>query len=685
MRTVPSRLRRRTLEVSLTLALGVLVAVPAVAIAQDRGSPEGEWRYQSGDAWGTRYSSLDQVDASNFEDLEIQWVWRGDNFSPHPLYVSRSTPSYIDGVLYTVAGYRRTVVAIDPKTGETLWMYREPNTKRWEESMRSSYGKGVGYSEIDGRTIIYVITPGFFLHALDGKTGEHLEGFGKRVRIPGFPRTGVIDLLADLGHDYDPEKGIPMEVGYITSSSPPIVVNGTIVVGNSHEQGYNQTRIENVPGDILGYDARTGEHKWKFNVIPQSASEPGFDTWDNDAWRWTGDVSSWAPLSADLERGLVFIPTNAPTIDYYGGFRPGNNLFGTSIIALDVETGERAWHFQTVHHPIWNYDLPNVPILVDVTVDGKEVPMVIQTTKQGLTFAFNRETGEPVWPIEEHPVPQSIVPGEQMASTQPIPTKPEPLNPLGLSEDDLIDFTPELRKEALELMSQYRIGGPYMPPLPNNHSESVKAWIACSGGLNITHPAVLDPETGILYQPSGPGCTGRMLQPGSDVDEGVHGCTSDSGDCTTTGTTVSDWVQGDRVAWSGPQRLPIHKPPYSKITAIDMNTGELVFEIPVGEASDQLKQHPALQGVDLSGVSGRGRAVMMATGSLLLATEGATGPAVLNAHDKRTGEELGSVELPAPGMYGMMTYMHEGRQYIVVQIGRGGQFPGSLAALALPE
>ena len=685
MRTIPRRLRQRTLELCFTLALGVLLALPALTIAQDRGSPEGEWRYQSGDAWGTRYSPLDQVDASNFEDLEIQWVWRGDNFSPHPLYLSRSTPSFIDGVLYTVAGYRRTVAAIDAKTGETLWMYREPNTKRWEESMRASYGKGVGYAEIDGRGVIYTITPGFFLHALDAKTGEHLEGFGKAVPIPGFPRTGVVDLLADLGHDYDPDKGLPMDIGYITSSSPPIVVNGTIVVGNSAEQGYNQTRIENVPGDILAYDARTGEHKWKFNVIPQSESEFGFDTWENDAWQWTGDVSSWAPLSADLERGIVYIPTNAPTIDYYGGFRPGNNLFGTSIIALDVETGQRVWHFQTVHHPIWNYDLPNVPILVDVTVNGEEVPMVIQTTKQGFTFAFNRETGEPVWPIEERPVPQSIVAGEKLAPTQPFPTKPEPLNPLELSEDDVIDFTPELREEALQIMSQYRIGGPYIPPLPNDHAESVRGWIACSGGLNITHPAVLDPETGILYQPSGPGCAGRTVRPGEDVDDGVHGCTSDSGDCTTTGKTVSDWVRGGGVGWGGPQRLPIHKPPYSKITAIDMNTGERVFDVPVGEASEQLKQHPALQGVDLSGVSGRGRAVMMATGSLLLATEGANGPPVLNAHDKRTGEELGSVVLPAPGMYGMMTYMHEGRQYIVVQIGKGGEFPGSLAALALPE
>ena len=328
---------------------------------------------------------------------------------------------------------------------------------------------------------------------------------------------------------------------------------------------------------------------------------------------------------------------------------------------------------------------PTSPILVDVRVDGQDVPMVIQTTKQGLTFAFNRETGEPVWPIEERPVPASIVPNEQLARTQPIPTKPAPLNPLGLSEENVIDFTPALKQEALEIMSQYRIGGPYMPPLPDNHTEDVKGWIGCSGGLNITNPAVLDPETGYLYQPSGPRCSGRMVQPGANVDSGNHGCTSDSGNCTTTGTTVSDWVGGGGVGWGGPQGLPIHKPPYSKITAIDMNTGEHVWEIPVGEAGAQLRRHPALQGLDLSGVGGRGRAVMMATKTLLLATEGSQGPPVLNAHDKATGQKLGSIELPAPGMYGMMTYMHEGRQYIVVQIAKGVEFAGSLAALRLPE
>ena len=668
----------------LLLALGVFLALPTLAVAQDRGTPEGEWRYQSGDAWGTRYSGLDQIDAENFEDLELAWVWRGDNFGPHPTYVSRSTPSYIDGVLYTVTGYRRTVAAVDPATGETLWTYREPNTKRWEESMRSSYGKGVAYAEVDGRGVIYVITPAFFLHAFDAKSGEHLEGFGGQVPIPGFPRTGVVDLLADLGYDYDPYNGIPMDVGYITSSSPPIVVNGTVVVGNSHEQGYSQSRIENVPGHILAYDARTGDHKWKFNVIPQSESEFGFDTWENEAWQWTGDVSSWAPLSADLDRGIVYIPTNAPTIDYYGGFRPGNNLFGTSVIALDVETGQRVWHFQTVHHPIWNYDLPNVPILADVTINGQDTPIAVQTTKQGMTFVFNRETGEPVWPIEERPVEASIVPGEQLSPTQPFPTRPAPLNPLNLTEDQLIDFTPELKQEALEIMSQYRVGGPYMPPLPNNHTESVKGWIGCSGGLNITHPAVLDPETGYLYQSNGPGCSGRTVQPGADVDGDMHNCTADSGECTTTGTTISDWVQGGGVGWSGPQGLPMHKPPWSKITAIDLNTGDHAFDVPVGSPPDRITRHPALRDLDLSDTSGVGRAIMMVTKSLLFATEGQNGPAVLNAHDKRTGEKLGSIDMPAPGMYGMMTYLHEGRQFIVVQIGQGGSVPGSLAAFALP-
>ena len=309
--------------------LALATAIPVQA--QERGNPPGEWRFQSGDSWGTRYSPVDQINAANFSDVEVAWVWRADNYGPEVDPQMKSTPTYIDGILYTVAGQRRTVAAIDPATGETIWSYREPNTTRWERSMRQNYGKGVAYGEIDGRGVIYYTSPGYFLHALDAKTGRHLEGFGERVPLENFPVTGVVDLLVPLldgwgpweayEGEYDPDYGIPRELGFITTSSPPIVVNGTVVVGNSAEQGYNQTRIENVPGDILAFDARTGEHKWKFHVIPRPG-EFGHETWENDAWEFTGDVSSWAPMSADQERGMVYIPTNPPTIDYFGGFRP---------------------------------------------------------------------------------------------------------------------------------------------------------------------------------------------------------------------------------------------------------------------------------------------------------------------------------------------------------------------------
>ncbi|PCH61840.1 MAG: hypothetical protein COC19_04080, partial [SAR86 cluster bacterium] len=379
------------------LSLAALALLPLSASAQETV----EWTTLGGDFAHTRFSPAKQIDRDNFEDLEVAWTWDGSSFEAQS---GRSTPSYINGRLYTVAGARRHVVAIDPQSGETLWTYREPNTERHQYSMRADYGKGVGYGVVDGRDVIYIISPGFFLTALDAESGNPLEGFGKPVPIEGFPDTGVVDLLADLGHPYDPYKGIPLERGYITSSSPPIVVNGVVIVGNSAEQGYHQSRIENVPGDMLAYDAKSGEFLWKFNVIPQPG-EYGHETWENDAWQYTGDISSWAPLSADPELGLVYVPTNGVTIDYYGGHHPGDNLYGTSLIALDVRTGERRWHFQMVHHDIWNFDTPTAPILLDVMTPNGMTPIVAQPTKQGLVYTFNRETGEPIWPIEEVPMP----------------------------------------------------------------------------------------------------------------------------------------------------------------------------------------------------------------------------------------------------------------------------------------
>ena len=342
----------------LSAALAAVFVVACAGPQQGGVVTEGDWPYIGSNAASQRYTQLDQITPENFGDLELAWVWEGTEY---PNVNARATPIYVNGKLISVAGERRHVVATNAATGHELWSWVEPETFRWEYSMRKNHGKGVAYANVDGRDIIYVVTPAFFLHALDAETGQPIEGFGGSVPIDGFPETGTVDLLADLGHEYDPYKGIPLETGYITSSSPPIVVDGVIVVGNSAEQGYNQSRQENVPGDILAYDARTGEHLWKFNVLP-GPGEVGHETWENDAWEWTGDISSWAPLSADTERGIVYIPTNGATQDFFGGFRPGDNLFSTSLIALDVQTGQRVWHYQLVHHDIWNYDTSTAPV-----------------------------------------------------------------------------------------------------------------------------------------------------------------------------------------------------------------------------------------------------------------------------------------------------------------------------------
>ncbi|HIE92865.1 MAG TPA: hypothetical protein EYQ83_08365 [Acidobacteria bacterium] len=510
---------RRVARLACVLAFGVLLAFPTPGLAQGPGTEDGQWTYLGGDAWHTRYTPADQIDASNFEELKLAWQWDASSFGAS---TARATGSYIDGKLITVAGDRRHVVALNPSSGEMLWSFTEPNTHRWEYSMRAGYGKGIAYAEIDGRGVVYLSTPGFFLHALDADTGVPLENWGRPVPIPGFRESGTVDMVEDLIADwgpwismdrpYDANQGIPQEIGYITSSSPPIVVNDVVVVGNSAEQGYNQTRVDNVPGDILGYDARTGEHLWKFHVIPRPG-QVGHETWENDAWQWTGDVSSWAPMSSDPELGLVYIVTNGATIDYYGGFHPGDNLFSTSMIALDVKTGERKWHFQMVHHDIWNYDTPTAPVLMDVTVDGRKVKGVFQATKQAFLYALNRETGEPIWPMEERPVPQSNVPGEQLAATQPFPTKPAPYDLQGRTEDHLIDYTPELRQRALEVARAGNFFAPlFNPPTHVGNEQGAGPARVCpggTGGTNITGPAVGDPVAGVMFVTSHSGC-GRL-------------------------------------------------------------------------------------------------------------------------------------------------------------------------------
>jgi quinoprotein glucose dehydrogenase len=631
-----------------------------------------EWFTLGGDYAHTRYTPADEITADNFEDLEVVWEWDGSSYNGQS---GRSTPTYVDGKLFTVSGARRHVVAIDPKTGETIWSYRLPNTGRWEYSMRASYGKGIGYSRINGKGVVYISTPGFFLVALDAETGAPLEGFGGQVPVDGFPATGVVDMLADLGHPYDPYDGIPLEVGYITTSSPPIVVNDTVVVGNSAEQGYLQARVENVPGDILAYDRVSGNFKWKFNVIPKPG-EYGHETWENDAWQWTGDVSSWAPLTADPENNIVYVPTNPPTIDYYGGFRPGDGLFGTSLIALDTETGERRWHFQTVHHDVWNYDNPAAPIQLDLNIPGRgKISSVSQVTKQGFVYAFDRMTGEPIWPMEERAVPASEVPGEKLSATQPFPTLPPPFEMQGLSEEDLIDFTPELRREALEVMTNYDMGPLFNPPI---HSENAAGKISSAmcpgdgGGANINNPPVADPTSGFLYVASRKACSWQRIIPGDEADARID---------MPTGSTFAAYANGPRPrAPRLRSGLPYFKPPYSTITAYDMNTGEIAFQVPTGETPDRIRNNPALDGIDV-GDTGTGNAVtMVSTANMLVYSDmdhdGQT--ALLYGLDKKTGEEVGRIEVPAQSRYGMSSWKHDGHQYIILQTG------SKLTAMALP-
>ena len=466
----------------------------------------------------------------------------------------------------------------------------------------------------------------------------------------------------------------------VTASAPPIVVNGVVVVLVGHEPSYDQTRIENVPGDIQGFDARTGEFLWKFHVIPRPG-EFGHDTWENDAWEWTGDVSSWAPMASDPELGLVYIVTNGVTIDYYGGHHPGDNLFSTSVIALDADTGERRWHYQFVHHDIWNYDTPTAPVLMDVNVDGREVKGLFQATKQVFLYALDRETGEPIWPIEERAVPQSNVPGERLSPTQPFPTRPAAYDLQGRTPEQLIDYTPEIREMAYQLADEAGVWSALFEPIRTMDDPRGPTWMCPGdgGGSNIPGPTVGDPVNGIIFVTSSSNCSPNTVMPAIE---------SPLDSPSQSGVTYSDFSAGQggpRARFPTLDGLDIWKGPAGRITAIDMNTGEHLWVIPYGDAPQQqqdlIANHPLLQGVPNVMVN-RGRAglaPMTVTPNLLLyAGQTADNQAQLFAVDKMTGERLGSVEIPGQSRYGMSSWEHNGHQYIIIQLQDG------IAAFGLP-
>jgi quinoprotein glucose dehydrogenase len=628
-------------------------AAPLTLIPRNRETPRlVEWLHHRGSPHGQNYSALDQIHAGNVMDLGVAWRWRSDNFGTVPWPNYQVTPLMAGGVLYATAGAQRSVVAIDALTGETLWMYRLDEGERGQSAPRKGPGRGVAFHRAENRETVFVISSGYQLIALDAQTGRPVTTFGDG---------GLVDLKLQLGVDLDP---VTAPIG---ASSPPIVVGDVVIVGAAFAFSGAPESPEALKAKVAAYDVDTGELKWRFNTIP-APGEIGRDTWQGDSADYTGNAGVWAPMSADPELGYVYLPVEAPTSDYYGGHRPGDNLFGQSLVCLDAATGERVWHFQTVHHPIWDYDLPAPPVLLDITVNDELIPAVAQITKQGLTFVFDRRTGEPVWPIPEVAVAQSTVPGEYTAATQPIPTLPEPFGRTGVTVGQLNDLTPEIHAEAMRIVKGYTLGPLYTPPTlvdPDNGGTLVLPGSV--GGANW-QGAVVDPASGILYVAYA-------------VAPEVVGLISDPERSTMR------YILRDALI-EGPFDLPLLKPPWSWISALDMNTGKLLWQRPNSRTPQEVREHPKLAGLEIPDTGNDDRSALLVTKTLLFSGEGAGmygsrwGGTLLRAHDKQTGAVIAEIDLGQRQTGVPMTYSVGGKQFIVVATGAPGE-AGQLVALTL--
>lgn len=645
------------------------------------GTRGGEWARYGADQGNTRYSPLDQINAENFSRLEVAWRFKTDHLGARPEFNLESTPLMVGGRLFSVGGSRRAVFALDARTGEMLWMHSEQEGARAQASPRQLSGRGLSYWT-DGKDerILYV-TQGYRMVALDAKTGELVHTFGTN---------GIVDLKTDFDQTIDLEKA---PVGL---HATPMIAKDVVVIGAAFETGANPRSRENVKGYVRGFDVRTGKRLWTFHTIPRPG-EVGNDTWEKDSWAYTGNAGVWAEMSADEELGLVYLPVEMPTHDYYGGARPGAGLFGESIVAVDVKTGRRKWHYQLVHHGLWDMDIPCAPILMNITVDGRAIKALAQPTKQAILYVLNRETGEPVWPIVERPVPTGDTPGEWYSPTQPIPTKPPFYDGLGLSEDDLIDFTPALRATALKAIEKYRIGPPFTPPSVSR-AEGPIATLAMGGQAAATNwpGGSYDPETHTLFVASTRSVgTFGLVPPAPGRADGVpyHQGTVLSGARTSGGSGSAGStprVEGASASGSATltaDGLPLVKPPYSRITAVDMDKGEFRWQVPFGATPESITNHPALKGLTLPPLGRPGNnAGTLVTRALLVAGETTVGPtpngqrgAMLRAFDKATGREVGAVYMPAQQSGTPMTYMVDGTQYLVVAIS-GGNYSGELLA-----
>ncbi|MGE0446199.1 MAG: PQQ-binding-like beta-propeller repeat protein [Vicinamibacterales bacterium] len=651
------------------------VAPPAQSAPAASG-PSFEWRTYGANLASHRYSPADQITRDNFNRLQIAWRLKTDFLGPTPDRLYSATPLAVGGVLYTTAGMRRAAIALNAATGEMLWMHAEDEGRRGQNAIRNGAGRGLAYwADPDGtdRRIIYV-TPGYRLLALDAATG---------TPIPSFGLNGAVDLKLDNDQELD------LDTGEIGLNSTPLVVGDVIVVGAAHRPGGAPRTTKNAKGYVRGYDVRTGKRLWIFHTIPKQG-EFGYETWLEGSAEYNGNTGAWAQMSADAELGLVYVPTEMATGDYYGGHRPGNTLFADSIVALDVRTGERKWHYQTVHHDLWDWDLPCAPMLFDLRINGRTVKALAQPTKSAFLFVLDRETGAPIWPIEERPVPQSDVPREQSSPTQPFPTRPVPFDRQGVTVDDLIDFTPELRAEALELISRYGIGPIFTPPVVSRLGGPLGTLQlpADVGGANWPGGS-MDPESNYLYIHSHTMAYVNGLVAGNPAQTDmafVSGQARAAGPGPGAGGAGAGRGRGTTV-----QGLPLIKPPYDRITAYDMNTGDLVWQKVHSSTPDDIRNHPALRAMDLPRLGQPGRTFIgvLTTRNLVIAGEGGVHTnesgrrvALLRAYDKRTGNDVGAVEMPARQTGSPMTYQINGKQYIALAV--SGPEGAELIAYTLP-
>ena len=685
---------------TLALSVGLASAATGVAAQTAHSTQNGEWPTYAGDLASTRYSPLDQINGSNFNKLEVAWHFKTENLGTRPEYKLEGTPLMVNGMIYATAGTRRSVVALRADTGELVWVHAEFEGARAANAPRQLSGRGLAFwSDGKGDDRIFYVTTGYRLIALNAKTGALAGSFGNN---------GAVDLK--VGVVYGTGQQIDLETGEIGIHSTPIVSGNTVLIGSAMREGFTIKTHDNTKGLVRAFDARTGKLIWTFHTIPRPG-EFGNDTWLNDSWAINGNTGVWTQVSVDEQLGLAYLPVEDPSSDFYGGHRPGNNLFGDSIVCVDLKTGQRKWYFQLVHHPMWDYDISSAPILADINVDGRATKVVAVPSKEAFLYVFDRVTGKPVWPIEERPVPKGDTPGEWYSPTQPFPTKPPAYARQAVTVDDLIDFTPEMRAKALEIVKMYRMGPMFTPAVVSQAGGPLAALTigTTSGGTNWPG-AGYDPETHIVYAPASNASVAplSLVKPPkefpTDMDY-VFG-RADTPFRFVLGPGEGSAADAPRTPPPPPppppaagggglvlnvQGLPIVKPPYGTLSAIDLDKGDIVWQVPHGDTPDVVRNSPALKGQDIPKTGQAGNVGLVVTKALVIMGDPmiTTTPdhprgAMLRAYDKRTGRQVGAVYLPAAESGSPMTYMLNGKQYIVVAVS-GGAYSGEYIAFALPS